>query len=329
MPDAPMNGTAAPAAAPSASPSAAPAAKSPSAPAAAGATPTGPQTAAPQTPAAKAEAARFKFKHGEQEFDWSQDDVQRNFQIGLNADKRMNDAARREKALAQREAALTGKNPEDILRAAGLDPDGWAFERTEQALQRQQMPEHERKLMESEARAKALEEKLTAREQQEQQARAAQEMTVAERELESSYLGALEEFGFRPQSDPKHKDLELGIIVPLMAQEEHFLSEAGIRPTAKEIAARVRGRLDTLVQHQIADLAPEKLYAALEKWRPGAFNDLARHAIALRRAPQEPVTPATVPSAPPEPTTPAGEMSPREALAERRDAFGQSRWRSR
>ena len=131
MPDAPMNGTAAPAAAPSASPSAAPAAKSPSAPAAAGATPTGPQTAAPQTPAAKAEAARFKFKHGEQEFDWSQDDVQRNFQIGLNADKRMNDAARREKALAQREAALTGKNPEDILRAAGLDPDGWAFERAE------------------------------------------------------------------------------------------------------------------------------------------------------------------------------------------------------
>lgn len=331
MADAPMtNGTAAPTApsTPSAAPSA-PATKSASPGASAGAIPTGPQTPAPATPPpTPREKFVLKFKDGDKDMEWDEDMIRRNVQIGLRADKRMADAARKDKEIAAREAALTGKDPVAILKAHGLDPEGFAYSYTEEALKRQTLTPEQQELLETKRERDELKRKYEEREQQERQTREQQQQSAAEKEIETSYLGALEEFGFKPQSDPKHRDVELGLIVPLMATEEDYLTRNGLPVNAKDLAARVEGRLDTLISHRITSLPADKLYAKLEKMKPGIFNELARHALNLRRAPQEPVTPATLPPVASN-LKPTSEMTPEERLEESRSAFGESRWRVR
>jgi hypothetical protein len=220
---------------------------------------------------------RIKVDGGEEDVDYSEDDLQREVQIARAARKRLAELNRRSKELDAREARLK-EAPHEFLEKAGHDPDKWAAERLAKKAQDGLMSEEERAfraIQEENAQLKAERDSFK-KQQAEREFKEVEDKHWAQ--TEPRLMSALEKANLPRGADVMGRIADVGI---------EFL-DGGMDLSPEDIVAEVSLRMDrdasryvlSLPTEQLAaKLGPEKVKALVadytRKWKESqaAFND--------------------------------------------------------
>lgn len=210
------------------------------------------------TDAAKAAEAQWRYKDKlkvfgeEKEIDWGPEDIRRNAQKMLAADRDRQEAKRVQQG-AQRLFDLAQSDPEAFLKELGKDPDKWAAERMAKLGARAIMTPEERAAAEAQSELEQLrafkksqEEAATTTKKQAEQARLRQEN-------ERKFIPALEKTGL-----PKTHET-----IALMAETALMGLNDGIEYTADELAVETERRVATYTTHLLGNFEGKALLKRL------------------------------------------------------------------
>ena len=193
---------------------------------------------------------------------------------GHAADERFREASERAKRAEAVEAALKSGDL-DVLRQYGLDPDEVAIERTKRLMEREQLPEHERRARDAEERAAKLERQIKEREEAESRAKQEAQSREWAQQTWNDLAQAVEAIGYADRKFAEQRLLPRVIDVYTDAAKKGYdltperaakIAQSQLRSEAAAIIGGLDG--DALLDHlgpQVVDRVRKAILAKHKK----------------------------------------------------------------
>lgn len=259
-----------------------------------------------QSTAEKVEAAKRKYKlkvdGAEQELELGDDEVSVRLQKAMAAEKRMQEAAELRKK-AQSLFDTLKKDPKSALKDLGVDIRKQIEDELIAEYQAQQLPEHERAIMDAKKEAEKYKSEVEAFKAEQQ--RVVQEQLEARvaQETEAEFLSALER-----SSLPKNRHT-----LRMMAEVAMDNLEHGIELTADQLASEVADRAKGLNRNIVTGLKGDQLISYLGE---DVVKEILRHSVEKARGAKPFTPPEPAKAQPKDDGEDLGKLDKRESMRE-------------